>query len=307
MEKTTVLITDGLADEGKTIFRDAGYQLIEPGEIERIADANVLVVKSATKVTREVIEKANRLRIIGRAGIGVDNIDVRAAAERGIVVKNAPDGNVNAAAEITVGLMFAAARFIPQAYSTLAEKNLWQKKIFEGIEITGKTIGVIGYGKIGKRVAQLLKGFDVNVIAYDTIPNGNGVRYVGLDELLQTADFVTLHTPKTEHPLIGERELQIMKPTAILINASRGPNVDENAVYGALEAGIIAGAAFDVYKDEGKDGKPYANRLFGLPNFVGLPHLGASTIEAQKRTAAQIAEGIINYLEREDLTNVVRK
>ncbi len=300
-----VLITDGLADEGKKIFADAGYEIM-PAEIERIAEADVLVVRSKTRVTRELISKASRLRIIGRAGIGVDNIDLEAAAERGIVVKNAPDGNVNAAAEITLGLMFAAARFIPQAYATLAEKNLWQKKKFEGVEITGKTVGVIGYGKIGKRVAELLRGFDVQIIAQDMMNSGNGVRYVRLDELLQTADFVTLHTPKIITPLIGERELQLMKQTAILINTSRGVNVDEAAVYNALEARRIAGAAFDVYIEEGKDGNPYENRLFKLPNFVGLPHLGASTIEAQKRTAIQLAEGIVNYLQKGDRTNEVK-
>jgi len=226
--------------------------------------------------------------------------------ENGVLVKNAPDGNTNAAAELAIGLMLAAARYIPAAHMTMSQGQ-WNKKQYKGIEISGKTIGVIGYGKIGCRVKDLLSGFNVTVLAYDPVPSNDCTDYVDVDTLLSKSDFVTLHTPKLDQPIIGERELSLMKNKAILVNASRGGNVDECALYNALEDRLIYGAAFDVYEHEGADGHKYREKLFKLPNFVGLPHIGASTEEAQIRTAEQMVDGIIGYLERGDLENAVNK
>ncbi|MCX6707865.1 MAG: ACT domain-containing protein [Candidatus Woesearchaeota archaeon] len=308
-----ILITDGLDEEGKNIFAEKGYEItdrkIKAEDLpELVKGYDALVVRSATKATREVIESADQLKIIGRSGVGVDNIDLEAALERGIVVKNAPDGNTNAAAELTVGLMLAIARSMPQAYHAL-NRGTWKKKQFDGIELLGKTLGIIGYGRIGSTVAERLSGFRMNVLVYDPFrQQETGVNYTDLDTLLKQSDFVTLHTPKLKGTIdgkIGKEQLEMMKKTAYLINASRGGNVKEADLYQALQTGRIAGAAFDVFEEEGKEGQPYSNRLFELPNFVGIPHLGASTREAQLRTSIQIAENIVRYLDLGDMAYAV--
>jgi D-3-phosphoglycerate dehydrogenase len=297
-----ILITDGLEKEGIRLFEEAGFviqnkKLSHKELLNEIPPYDALVVRSATKVDREIIDAAQNLKIIGRAGVGVDNIDVMAASEKGIVVKNAPHGITNAAAELTINLMLSISRKTHQAYRNLKE-GIWEKSRYEGTELRGKTLGIIGCGRIGSRVAQIASyGFDMTVLGYDVREiKSDRIKPVSLDELLEKSDYVSLHLPKLDKPIIGESELKKMKPTAYLINVSRGENVDEAALYRALRDGEIAGAAIDVYQREAKDGEAFANKLFELDNFIGTPHLGASTREAQKITAKEIAEIIIGYL-----------
>ncbi len=297
-----ILLADGLHEAGIERLMHRGYHVENihgKGEdlTRKIAGFDALIVRSATKVTKEVIDPADLLRVVGRAGVGVDNIDLAAARSKGIAVTNAPEGNTNAAAELTLALMLNVARSIPQGYSCLAGCS-WSKKKYQGVELYSKTLGIIGYGRIGRRVADLVKGFDMKVIVYDPFVKENGFNNVGMEELLSASDFITVHTPGLGRPVIAGKEIRMMKPTAYLINASRGKNIDEGDVYDALKEGRIAGAAFDVYEKEGKEGQEFRNRLFGLPNFVGLPHLGASTEEAQRRTAIEIADNVIAYFDK---------
>ncbi|MBU0535446.1 MAG: hydroxyacid dehydrogenase [Nanoarchaeota archaeon] len=297
-----ILITDGLAQQGIDLLLGQGHKVdnIKVRQ-EDLADAvrgyHAMIVRSRTKVTKEAIQNMDLMLTIGRAGIGTDNIDVKAANEMGIQVVNAPNGNTIAAAELAVGLMLTIGRNIAQAYMSMAGGR-WLKKQYEGVELYGKTIGILGCGKIGSAVADRLKAFQANVIGYDPYCNGNGLRHVPLDQLLQESDFVTMHTPNLDRPLIGHAELEIMKKTSYLINTSRGKNIEEKALYDALAQNRIAGAALDVFTKEAGEGEPYDNPLLGLPNFVGLPHLGASTKEAQIRTAVEIANNVIEYLKR---------
>lgn len=308
-----ILITDGLAKEGIKILEDGGFsvdnvKLSAEEIIKEIPSYDALIVRSATKVTRDVIRAGceGSLKIIGRAGVGYDNVDVKAASEYGILVKCAPHGNTAATAELAMALMLDISRKVSQAYASL-KGNVWEKKRFEGKELTGKTLGIVGCGRIGQKLAELVQGFRMDVIGYDPYQaNAVGIRRESsLEGLLAEADYVSLHLPAQTVPVIGELQLQQMKETAYLINTSRGENVDEGALYKALSNRQIAGAALDVYDIEGKEGQEYKNPLFGLDNFAGTPHLGASTAEAQKRTGIEMAEAIIGYLEDGDATSAV--
>lgn len=308
-----VLLNDGLEKEGLKFFEDYGVETDTKKRdltalIADIGQFDALIVRSATKVTREVIEAGakGKLKIIGRAGVGYDNIDVEAASQNGVVVKTAPFGNTNAVAELTIGLLLSAARNIPQAHQSL-KKGVWEKGKLKGAELSYKTLGILGCGKIGQRVAELARrGFDMEVLGYDICPCAEAkIKYVSKEEVLKNADFITIHTGG-KAVLIGEKELSMMKPTAYIINTSRGANIDENALYTALKEKRIAGVALDVYTDEPKtDGTEFNNKLRELDNVVFSAHLGASTVEAQRETAIEMARVISNYLIGGDFANSV--
>ena len=308
-----VLLNDGLEKEGLKLFQDAGIETDtqKRDQNKLIADVgqfDALIVRSTTKVTREVIEAGakGKLKIIGRAGVGYDNIDVEAASENGIVVKSAPYGSTNAVAELTIGLMLSISRNTPQAHYSL-KTGVWKKGKFKGTELSYKTLGILGCGRIGQRLAEIARrGFDMEVIGYDIKPClESGIKFVTKQEVLAKADYVSIHTGGKEM-VVGEKELALMKPTAYLINTSRGSNVDEQALYKALKEGKIAGAAVDVYADEPKsEGAEFKSKLKELDNVVSSSHLGASTIEAQKETSTEIARVISGYLLGGDFANAV--
>ncbi|MCX8150634.1 MAG: ACT domain-containing protein [Candidatus Bathyarchaeota archaeon] len=308
-----VLLNDGLEKEGLKFFEDYGIETDTKKRdattlVADIGQFDALVVRSATKVTREVIEAGakGKLKIIGRAGVGYDNIDVDAASDHGILVKTAPSGNTNAVAELTICLLLNVARNIPQAHQTL-KKGIWEKSKLKGVELSYKTLGILGCGKIGQRVAELARrGFDMEVLGYDICPCAEAkIKFVSKEEVIKNADFITIHTGG-KAVLIGEKELAMMKPTAYVINTSRGANIDEEALYRALKEKRIAGAALDVYSEEPKtDGAEFKNKLRELDNVIFSPHLGASTLEAQRETAIEIARVITNYLTGGDFSNAV--
>ena len=308
-----VLLNDNLAVEGIKVFEDLGIETDNSKRdsnalIGDIGEFDALIVRSGTKVTREVLEAGARgkLKIVGRAGVGFDNIDVDAASENGIVVKCAPYGNTNSVAELTLCLMLNISRNIPQAYRSLKEGK-WKKAEFKGTEISYKTLGILGCGKIGQRVGELARrGFDMEVIGYDICPCVEStLKYVSKEEVLSKADYVSIHTGG-ESIIISEKELALMKPTAYLINTSRGSNVDEEALYEALKEGRIAGAAVDVYTEEPRvEGAEFESKLRELENVIFSSHLGASTIEAQRDTSIEIARVVARYLCGGDFTSSV--
>jgi D-3-phosphoglycerate dehydrogenase / 2-oxoglutarate reductase len=310
-----VLISDALSPAAVAIFKDRGLEVeFQPNlgkDKEKLAEAidgfDGLAIRSATKVTSKILEKAKNLKVIGRAGIGVDNVDIPAATARGIIVMNTPFGNSITTAEHAITLMLALARQIPEAdASTRAGK--WEKNKFLGVEIFGKTLGVIGCGNIGSIVAERAIGRKMKVIAYDPYLSDEraldlGVEKIGLEELLRRADFITLHTPLTEKTrnIINAETLKLTKKGLRLINCARGGLVDEEALFEALSTGRIAGAALDVFATEPAADSP----LFALPNVVCTPHLGAATTEAQENVALQIAEQMSDYLVRGAISNAV--
>jgi len=308
-----VLLNDGLEEDGVQLLEEFGIETDackrDPKTlVAEIAQFDSLIVRSATKVTREVIEAGakGRLKIIGRAGVGYDNIDVVAASEFGIVVKSAPYGNTNAVAELAIALMLGISRKVPQAHHSL-RTGVWEKESLKGTELSFKTLGILGCGKIGQRVADLARrGFDMQVVGYDMKPCiESTIKLASKEEVLEKADYVTIHTGGKE-VIVGESELKLMKPTAFLINTSRGANVDETALYKALKEKTIAGAALDVYVDEPRiDGAEFKSNLRDLDNVVFSSHLGASTVEAQRETSVEIARVIAGYLRGGDFTNSV--
>jgi D-3-phosphoglycerate dehydrogenase len=310
-----VLISDALSPAAVAIFKDRGLEVdFQPSlgkDKEKLAEAidgfDGLAIRSATKVTAKMLERAQNLKVIGRAGIGVDNVDIAAATARGIIVMNTPFGNSITTAEHAITLMLSLARQIPEAdASTRAGK--WEKNKFLGVEIFGKTLGVIGCGNIGAIVADRAIGMKMKVIAYDPYLSDQraldlGVEKVELEDLLRRADFLTLHTPLTDKTrnIINAEALKLAKKSLRLINCARGGLVDEAALYDALASGRIAGAALDVFTTEPATDSP----LFKLPNVVCTPHLGASTTEAQENVALQVAEQMSDYLLRGAITNAV--
>lgn len=309
-----VLVSDKVSERGLEILRKAaGISVdVETGqtadELESsIGDYDALVVRSSTKVTAEVIEAAEKLKVIGRAGIGVDNVDVSAATRKGIVVMNTPQGNAVAAAEHTISMMFALARNIPQATATLKAGD-WDRGRFMGVEVTGKTLGLVGVGNIGSIVARRAQGLMMKVIAYDPyvtdeMAQAKGVTLVGLDELLAQSHFISVHTPLTEETrnLIDKRAFEKMRSGVMIINCARGGIIDETALYEALKAREIAGAALDCFEMEPAIGNP----LFEFDRVICTPHLGASTDEAQENVAVAIAEQLVDYLTKGVLQNTV--
>ena len=308
-----VLIADNLSPRAVEIFVARGVEVevktgLKPAELIKIVGGfDGLAVRSATKVTADVIEAGQRLRVVGRAGIGVDTIDVPAATKRGIVVMNTPYGNSITTAEHAIALMFALARQIPAAdRSTQAGK--WEKSRFMGIELTGKTLGIVGCGNIGSIVADRALGLRMKVIGFDPFLSVEraiaiGIEKVELDDLLRRADFITLHTPLTNETrnLIDAKAIAAMKQGVRLINCARGGLVDEGALKAALAAGKVAGAALDVFAIE----PAHENPLFGNDAVVATPHLGASTSEAQENVALQIAEQMSDFLLQGAVSNAV--
>ncbi|ASY58095.1 MULTISPECIES: phosphoglycerate dehydrogenase [Sinorhizobium] len=310
-----VLVSDELSETAVQIFRDRGVEVDFQPKLgkdkeklaEIIGNYDGLAIRSATKVTEKLIAAAANLKVVGRAGIGVDNVDIPAASRRGIIVMNTPFGNSITTAEHAVALMFAVARQLPAAdNSTQAGK--WEKSKFMGVEITGKVLGVIGAGNIGSIVCARAIGLKMHVLAYDPFLSKEraeemGVVKVELDELLAQADFITLHVPLTDKTrnILSAEAIAKTKPGVRIINCARGGLVDEKALADALKSGHVAGAGFDVFEVEPATESP----LFGLPNVVCTPHLGASTTEAQENVALQVAEQMADYLVKGAVTNAI--
>jgi D-3-phosphoglycerate dehydrogenase / 2-oxoglutarate reductase len=303
-----VLVREKIADAGIELLREHFDVVVdEKSPLEPLlADADALIVRSATKVTAEVLAQAPKLRVIGRAGVGVDNVDVEAATRRGIVVANAPESNVISAAEHTVGLLVALARNIPQAHGAMREGR-WERSKWGGVELADKTLGVLGFGRIGRQVARRAVGLQMKVVAYDPFVSSDRFRELGVeraefDEVLAHADFVTLHLPLNDETRnsIGAAAFARMRDGVRLVNAARGELVDEQALIEALESGKVAGAAVDVFVKE-----PYDGPLLQAPNVVLTPHLAASTDEAQDRAGVIVAEQVVAALEGRLVTNAV--
>src|SRR5580698_2785507 len=308
-----VLIADELSPRALEIFRSRGVEvdvnvgLKKPDLLKIIANYAGLAVRSATKADKEVIAAAKNMKVIGRAGIGVDNVDIPAATAAGIVVMNTPFGNSITTAEHAIALMFAVARQLPAAdVSTQAGK--WEKNRFMGVELFGKTLGLIGAGNIGSIVADRALGLKMKVVAYDPFLSAEravemGVEKVELDQLLARADIITLHTPLTDKTrnILSAENLAKAKKGVMIVNCARGGLVDEAALRAALDSGHVGGAAFDVFTTEPAKENP----LFGAPNFVATPHLGASTNEAQENVALQVAEQMSDYLLTGAVTNAL--
>jgi len=309
-----VLVSDPLAEVGVKIFRETpGIEMdmkvgLKPDELKAIiGQYDGLAVRSETKVTADVIAAAANLKIIGRAGIGLDNVDIPAASQRGIVVMNAPEGNTVTTAEHTVAMMMALTRNIPQATASLKDGK-WEKKKLEGRELFNKTLGLIGAGHIGSIVAERAKGLKMKVLVYDPylkqeIIERLDLEPVSLDELFKRADYITIHTPKTKETtnLINASAIAKMKKGAMLINCARGGIVNEEDLYEALKSGYLAGAALDVFEKE----PPGENKLMTLQNFICTPHLGASTFEAQENVSRDIAEQMVDFLVNGSVKNAV--
>jgi D-3-phosphoglycerate dehydrogenase / 2-oxoglutarate reductase len=295
-----ILVTEKIADGGLQQLRAAGHVVdvrhgLSPDELVGVVPgAAALIIRSATQVTRSVLEAGADLVVVGRAGIGLDNVDVEAATERGVMVVNAPQSNILSAAEHTMALLLAQARNIPQAHAALVEGR-WERSQWEGVELSDKTLGVVGLGRIGKLVAQRAHSFGMRLVAYDPFVSDDrarqlGIELVSLDRLMDVSDFVTLHVAKTPDTigLIGKDLLAQAKPGVRIINVARGGIVDEEALAEALRTGQVAGAALDVFSTEPTTDSP----LFGMPQVVVTPHLGASTREAQDKAGDTIAEQV---------------
>ena len=309
----TILITDPvdqacidiLKTEGCTVDYKPG---ITPDEIKKVIQkAEALIVRSGTNVTADIIAAAEKLKVVGRAGAGVDNIDVEAATRRGIIVMNTPGGNTISTAEHTISMMLALARNIPHAHQSLREGK-WERKKFVGTELYGKTLGIIGLGKVGTEVARRCSAFEMKIIAYDPILSSEyalkfGVELVGLSDIFQRSDFITVHSPLTKETknLIDEKSLLKCKRGVRIINCARGGIVDEHALFNALESGLVGGAALDVFETE----PPKDSPLLKHPRVVAMPHLGASTEEAQEKVAIQIAHQVVDALKGRGISGSV--
>ena len=302
---TKILVSDDVSDSGLQPLRDAGFSVekktgLSPDELrEALRDAEGLIVRSETKVTANLMDAADKVRVIGRAGVGVDNIDVPAATTRGIVVMNAPDGNTITTAEHTIALLVALARNVPQANSSVKAAK-WERKRFIGAELQRKTLGIIGLGRIGCAVAVRARAFGMKIVAHDPFiapeqARDLEVECASLDEVFARADFLTVHTPLTNETrgIVGRDALAKMKKGARVINCARGGLIDEQALYEAIKAGIVAGAALDVFEQEPP---PADHPLLSLDQVIVTPHLGASTTEAQEGVAFTVAEQVRDFL-----------
>lgn len=313
MNKPRVLISDSMSSQAFAVFEDRGVEVVQSGKLSEaelfdiIGDFDGLAIRSSTQVTEELLAKATRLKVVGRAGIGVDNVDVPACTRRGVIVMNTPLGNAITTAEHAMAMMLSLARHIPQANAS-THLGKWEKSKFMGMELTGKLLGLIGAGNIGSIVAKKALGYGLRVQAYDPFLTEEradklGVVKVGLDELLSSSDIISLHVPKTPETvnIISASALNKMKPGSLLINCARGGLVDELALYAALKNGHLKGAALDVYEVEPAKENP----LFELDNVICTPHLGASTVEAQEKVAVQVAEQISDFLTTGAVNNAI--
>jgi D-3-phosphoglycerate dehydrogenase / 2-oxoglutarate reductase len=296
-----ILVTEQLAERGLAVLRDAGHDvevaldLSPEALLETIGGASALIIRSATKVTTEVLEAATDLIVVGRAGIGLDNVDVAAATRRGVMVVNAPQSNILSAAEHTLALLLAQARNVPQAHAAL-KAGKWERSRWEGVELHGKTLGIVGLGRVGALVAQRALAFGMRLVAYDPYVSHDRARQMGvelltLDEVIHEADFLTIHLPKTPETvgLLGPELLARAKPDLRIVNTARGGIVDEDALAQAVREGRVAGAGIDVFRHEPCTESP----LFELDSVVVTPHLGASTKEAQDKAGVTIAEQVV--------------
>ncbi len=310
-----VLISDNLGDAGIKLFEaEDGIEVdvntgLPPEELKKIISGyDALVIRSATKVTADLLEAATNLKVVGRAGIGLDNVDIPAATKKGVAVMNTPGGNVVTTAEHTISLMMAMTRNIPQGTLSL-KAGRWDKKKLQGREVLNKTLGVIGFGKIGSVVADRARGLKMRVVIYDPVVQPDviekeGFEWMGLDKLFQESDYITIHVPKTKHTtgLINKAAFDQMKTGVMVINCARGGIIDEEALYAAMTSGKVAGAALDVFSVEPPTTE---NPLLSLDNLICTPHLGASTAEAQTNVAVAVAEQIIEYLKNNNIINAV--
>jgi D-3-phosphoglycerate dehydrogenase len=309
-----VLVSDNLGDIGVQMFqKEEGIEVdvktgLAPDELKKIiGEYDALVIRSATKVTEDLLSSAKRLKVVGRAGIGLDNVDIPAATKRGIAVMNTPGGNVITTAEHAIAMMLSLTRKIPTGTSTL-KQGKWEKKKLQGREIFNKVLGVIGFGKIGSIVADRARGLKMRVIVYDPYVTPEniekaGFQSVSLEELYKQSDYITIHVPKLNDTVgfLNKKAFDQMKDGAMVINCARGGIVNESDLYAAIKSGKIAGAALDVFEKE----PPGDNPLFELDNLVCTPHLGASTKEAQTNVAVQVAAQIIDFLKNGTIMNAV--
>jgi len=308
-----VLVSDKILDKGVEILKKAGLDVdvktgMKPDELKAcIGEYHGLVIRSATRVTADIIEAAKNLKVIGRAGSGLDNVDKAAASKKGIVVMNTPEGNTITTAEHSIALLFSLARMVPQA-TTSMKAGQWEKEKFMGVELFNKTLGIIGLGSIGNQVAKKAQGLEMVVIAYDPFLSDDrakalGIEKVSLDELFSRSDFITIHTPLTPETknLINSETIGKMKNEVRIINCARGGIINEKDLYEALKSGRVAGAALDVFEKE----PPEDFSLIGLDNVICTPHLGAATEEAQENVAIAVAEQIADYLVRGTIRNAV--
>ncbi|WP_407356867.1 phosphoglycerate dehydrogenase [Methanolobus sp. WCC5] len=307
-----VLVSDPLSEQGLTILQqhftvDVLKGLSEEELVEKIPEYDALVIRSGTQVTRKVIEAADRMKIIGRAGVGVDNVDVEAATEKGIIVVNAPEGNMLSAAEHTIAMMMSLARNVPQANESLKSKK-WERSKFMGVEVNGKILGVIGLGRIGAEVARRAQGLNMTILAYDPFVSEErakemGVRMMSVHDIVKQADFITVHTPLTKETrnIIDAEEFAMMKSNVRIINCARGGIINEEALADALNSKKIAGAAIDVFVSE----PPFDSPLLECKNLIATPHLGASTEEAQINVAVSVAEEVVSVLEGGTAKNAI--
>lgn len=309
-----VLVTDPLSEDGLIPLRNhpnieltVNTELTDEELREKIKTADALFVRSQTQVTKSLLENAEQLKFIGRAGVGVDNIDLDACTKRGIVVVNAPGGNTNSAAEHTIAMLFSLSRNIPQAYLSLKNKE-WRRGDFVGVEVKNKTLGVIGLGKIGEEVAKRAQGERMNVLGYDPFLTDDrasqlGIRACSLDEIFKESDYITVHTPlipQTKH-LVNEEAFALMKDGVRIINCARGGIIKETALIEALKSGKVAGAALDVFEDE----PPFSSELLSRDDTIVTPHLGGSTIEAQQNVAKYISEDYLRFIQGETVLHPV--
>jgi D-3-phosphoglycerate dehydrogenase len=308
MDDWTVLISDGLDESGKRLLREAARvedkPNINPAELLAVVeDCEALIVRSRSQVTAEVLAAGRRLKVVGRAGVGLDNIDLEAARREGVTVVNSPQATTLAVAEHALGLMLALARLIPRADASM-KAGQWIKKELEGIELSGKTLGIVGVGNIGAALAQRSAALDMVVIGYDPFLPGDAIRQRGaeavtLDELYARADFISLHVPLTAETrgMLGGQVFEKMKPGVRIVCTARGGLIDEEALLQALETGRVAGAALDVFAEE----PPGATRLVTHPQVIATPHVAAQTVEAQRRAAVDIAHEVLRALRGEPL------
>jgi D-3-phosphoglycerate dehydrogenase len=308
-----ILALDNLSERGIEVFRNEGFEVDvkppqKPEELaEIIGNYDGLVVRSGTKVTAEALANSGNLKVIGRAGVGTDNIDKAEATKRGIVVMNVPGGNTISTCEHTLALLMSLCRNIPKAHHSMLE-NRWDRKLFMGTEVRDKTLGIVGVGRIGGEVAKRALAFDMTVLAFDPIltklkAEALGVELVSLDELIERSDFISIHAPKSDKTvnMIGYEQFKRMKPTCRIVNCARGGIVNEEDLARALKEGLIAGAALDVYTSE-----PFENNPFlGLDNIIMTPHLAASTDEAQLTVAVDVAKQMVEYLKTGTIVNAV--
>jgi D-3-phosphoglycerate dehydrogenase / 2-oxoglutarate reductase len=308
-----ILISDKLSDEGKKILQSKGLEFddksgLTPDQLkEIISEYDGLIIRSATKVTADIISAAKKLKVVGRAGVGVDNVDVPAATQKGILVMNTPEGNTVSTAQLTFSMLLALSRNIPQADASM-KTGAWEKTRFKGTEVTGKTLGIIGLGRIGTVVMKYAKAFGMSVLVYDPFLTKEraeqlNVAQVTLDEIFAKSDYITVHTPKTRDTtgIVNAEAIKKMKKGVRIINCARGGIVDEEALLDGLKSGKVGGAALDVFTKE----PPEGTALTGLQNLIATPHLGASTTEAQEQVAVDIAHQIADYLTTGKVVNAV--